>query len=338
VALVLLVVSSAAVVVWDEEAANAPADPEGEQLAALTQEQQAGERPPQARNEPARNDAGRGARRDTPGQPSSAAAARANAGAPSSAQRPSSPQLNTQRVNAEQGWGQRDRSLSSANKLASELPNPGRGAQAGARLLQGAERQSAGPSPTTTAPPVESLVQPASVRTTVEPRAERAQLASTRPLRGSHASSGGGREYTVKDGESLWRIAARELGDGERWSDIVALNQLPNPDVVKPGDVLRLPASAASAGSSARARAPETTPRPHAGAREHRVRAGQSLWRIAAAELGDGDRWTEIAELNGLDDPNAIREGDVLRLPAERTSQRTLVAQAADSTSNRRVR
>ena len=51
VALVLLVVSSAAVVVWDEEAANAPAEPEGEQLAALTQEEQVGERPPQPQHQ-----------------------------------------------------------------------------------------------------------------------------------------------------------------------------------------------------------------------------------------------------------------------------------------------
>lgn len=33
------------------------------------------------------------------------------------------------------------------------------------------------------------------------------------------------RAYTVEDGDSLWRIAERELGDGLRWREIWALNQ-----------------------------------------------------------------------------------------------------------------
>jgi hypothetical protein len=42
---------------------------------------------------------------------------------------------------------------------------------------------------------------------------------------------------------------------------------------------------------------------------------GEDLLTIAARELGDADRWTEIAELNGLRDPRAIAPGQVLRLP-----------------------
>ena len=354
VALVLLVVSSAAVVVWDEEAANAAAVPEDEQLAAVTTGEQAGQRSALARNETgrsetgrsdtgrsdtgrsdaARSDAGPGARRSAPAQPSASAPR-------SSAQRPSSPQLNTTRLSSEQGRRQRDRSLPSVNNPAREVQTPSRGLQAEPRQSQGAERQNSESLPTTLQRPVESLVQPAAVQASGEQETERAQLATAGTNRGSRGRTAGGRQYKVKDGESLWRIAARELGDGERWSEIVALNQLPNPDVVKPGDVLRLPgpASVASGSSSARARQLETTPSPRAAGREHRVRAGQSLWRIAAAELGDGERWTEIAELNGLDDPNAIREGDVLRLPAQQSSQRTLLAQAvSEGTSSRRVR
>ena len=43
--------------------------------------------------------------------------------------------------------------------------------------------------------------------------------------------------------------------------------------------------------------------------------AGESLVEIAADELGDASRWREIAELNGLRDPQAISPGQVLRLP-----------------------
>lgn len=43
--------------------------------------------------------------------------------------------------------------------------------------------------------------------------------------------------------------------------------------------------------------------------------AGEDLLSIAARELGDADRWIEIAQLNGLRDPRAIAPGQALRLP-----------------------
>jgi hypothetical protein len=43
--------------------------------------------------------------------------------------------------------------------------------------------------------------------------------------------------------------------------------------------------------------------------------AGEDLLTIAARELGDADRWIEIAQLNGLRDPRAIAPGQALRLP-----------------------
>jgi soluble lytic murein transglycosylase-like protein len=48
---------------------------------------------------------------------------------------------------------------------------------------------------------------------------------------------------TVKPGETLARIAERELGDAGRWRELFEANQdqLPSPFVVFPGTVLRLP-------------------------------------------------------------------------------------------------
>jgi hypothetical protein len=43
--------------------------------------------------------------------------------------------------------------------------------------------------------------------------------------------------------------------------------------------------------------------------------AGETLASIAARELGDADRWIEIAQLNGIRDPAAVAPGQVLRLP-----------------------
>lgn len=45
------------------------------------------------------------------------------------------------------------------------------------------------------------------------------------------------------------------------------------------------------------------------------VSTGEPLSRIAARELGDANRWPEIAKLNNLRDPNYVKAGQVLRLP-----------------------
>jgi len=71
-------------------------------------------------------------------------------------------------------------------------------------------------------------------------------VASARPPGGVHR-----RTYTVQDGDSLWRIAERELGDGLRWREIWALNQgrdmghgrvFRRAGLILPGWVLDLPA------------------------------------------------------------------------------------------------
>jgi nucleoid-associated protein YgaU len=51
------------------------------------------------------------------------------------------------------------------------------------------------------------------------------------------------RTYTVKAGDSLSKIAQREYGDASEWKKIHAANRdlIPNPDLIHPGQVLKLP-------------------------------------------------------------------------------------------------
>lgn len=49
-----------------------------------------------------------------------------------------------------------------------------------------------------------------------------------------------GRVYVVCRGDSLWAIAAKRLGSGARYKEIMALNGLKS-DVIHPGQVLKLP-------------------------------------------------------------------------------------------------
>lgn len=45
------------------------------------------------------------------------------------------------------------------------------------------------------------------------------------------------------------------------------------------------------------------------------VQTNDSLWKIAQEQLGNGARYTEIANLNGIKDSNLIYPGQVLKLP-----------------------
>ena len=49
-------------------------------------------------------------------------------------------------------------------------------------------------------------------------------------------------------------------------------------------------------------------------AKTYTVKAGDSLWRIAAQQLGNGARYKEIKTMNGLKN-NTIHAGQVLKLP-----------------------
>lgn len=51
------------------------------------------------------------------------------------------------------------------------------------------------------------------------------------------------KNYTVKKGDNLWKIAVEQLGDGARYPEIVALNGITSQTVIHAGDVLKIPVS-----------------------------------------------------------------------------------------------
>ena len=57
------------------------------------------------------------------------------------------------------------------------------------------------------------------------------------------ASPSENRTYTVKKGDSLWKIAKQFYGDGGLWSRIHDANRnvIKDPDRIQPGSVLRIP-------------------------------------------------------------------------------------------------
>lgn len=47
--------------------------------------------------------------------------------------------------------------------------------------------------------------------------------------------------YTVQEGDSLWKIAVRAYGDGYKWTDIANANNLYNPNHIEKDQTLTLP-------------------------------------------------------------------------------------------------
>jgi nucleoid-associated protein YgaU len=115
--------------------------------------------------------------------------------------------------------------------------------------------------------------------------------------------------YTVKRGDSLWKIAEERLGDGTRYVELVTLNEAVldgRPDFLMPGTVLKVPIPNDSADGS------------------YVVQPGDTLSEISEEQLGDADAYTSIFEAsrdtvqaNGahLSDPDLILPGWKLTIP-----------------------
>lgn len=73
-----------------------------------------------------------------------------------------------------------------------------------------------------------------------------------------------GTEYEVRVGDTLWEIAARFLGDPERWREIMSANdEMPSdPGRLQPGTRLLIPGGAAAAPASEPERAVDAEPEP----------------------------------------------------------------------------
>ena len=50
-----------------------------------------------------------------------------------------------------------------------------------------------------------------------------------------------GTTYTIKEGDNLWDISVRAYGDGFKWPELAKANNISNPDLIYPNNILKLP-------------------------------------------------------------------------------------------------
>ncbi|WP_368383290.1 muramidase family protein, partial [[Clostridium] symbiosum] len=115
---------------------------------------------------------------------------------------------------------------------------------------------------------------------------------------GSSGSASGGQTYTVRSGDTLSSIAAKY---GTTYQALASYNGIADPNRINVGQVIRIPGSTSGSSSAS-------------GSRTYTVRQGDSLWAIAASQLGNGSRYKEIKTLNGLTS-DTIHAGQTLKLP-----------------------
>jgi len=159
----------------------------------------------------------------------------------------------------------------------------------------------------------------------------RAQPVSTRKEESRPSDS---RTYVVKPGDSLERIARRELGEGSRWRELQSLNGGVDPLKLYVGRKLVLPGGEARQAPKKPAKPEQKPERMRKAATEGRiyvVKAGDILGRIAQRELGSSRHWRKILDANPKLKPDRLFVGAKIVLPevdGAPVEERRLVAKA----------
>ncbi|MGW1966475.1 LysM peptidoglycan-binding domain-containing protein [Streptomyces sp. NPDC001935] len=189
-------------------------------------------------------------------------------------------------------------------------------------------------------PASSALASDAQAATTAAGAARAPGQASPSPTASQASQAAGGSwSYTVRESrpaESLWSIAERELGDGERWREIADLNEghtMPGGRVftsssfLQPGWKLAMPEQSGRQGLRTQTEGREAVSAEE-GERVVAVRSGDSLSAIAEAELGDGNGWPRLFRasrgkpqpdgLPAITDPDLIHPGQQVTVPGTR--------------------
>ncbi|NLP36676.1 MAG: LysM peptidoglycan-binding domain-containing protein [Firmicutes bacterium] len=123
--------------------------------------------------------------------------------------------------------------------------------------------------------------------------------------------------YTVVRGDTLSKIAAVY---GVSLQELIRINEIKNPNIIYPGQVLKLKIG----GEAMVSKTPAAT---------YTLRQGETVWTVAKRYNVDTNA---VLRANGITDPKKLRAGAVLTIPTDSGQQNRPVVVAARSSSETR--
>ncbi len=114
------------------------------------------------------------------------------------------------------------------------------------------------------------------------------------------------KEYTVQAGDTLYDISNRNYGTGIYYDEIAEYNGIEDEDHIMPGDVIKLPNIVTENGELQ----PTTI-------QTYTVQPGDNLTTICKKIYNDDsyELVLRLAKYNGIENPDFIKQGQVLELP-----------------------
>jgi nucleoid-associated protein YgaU len=156
-------------------------------------------------------------------------------------------------------------------------------------------------------------------------------------IREINSDSVPGGSYNVQEDDDLWKVSEKIYGNGQWWLVIAQVNNINNPSVITVGQILRLPTlDELSPGSNEKKLDEDKIDRGENDVKDsttdnqeiidsdksegsisetYTVKSGDNLWKIAEMVYGDGYKWTQIALVNNLSNPDIIHKGNIFKIP-----------------------
>ena len=124
--------------------------------------------------------------------------------------------------------------------------------------------------------------------------------------------------YKVQSNDSLFKIARKYYGDGEKWNKIFEANNdsMPDPDSLYVGQELLIPDITVEKETKQVFQTPVKKKR-SVNVDTHTVEAGDTLYRLAEKYYDDPSVWIKIYEANEdtIEDQGLLKKGQILIMP-----------------------
>ncbi len=119
--------------------------------------------------------------------------------------------------------------------------------------------------------------------------------------------------WTIRPGDSFWKIARDVLGSIDHYQALIDANRSIDPDRLQVGQVISLPTIGAAEKIGAAVEVESSTPL------QHKVASGETLATIARDYYGVAD-WNRLFEANRdrISNPDRLKIGTWIRIPQQR--------------------